>query len=189
MRRCALLMLFAVLFANSTLAFDCADLASSKAADLVEFLQTQAVNSDPDCVSRAIVRLGDFRAASGSEVLVELLDFQRPESALEKAHLFDMHDKYPAISALSSIGMPAVPTLVAKLQSGHMTEVARLNGIHAVALIYRENPPQAIRVFMKAAANAKSQDDAARLDACAKDAVGFCNKNWHDRCQAALKPN
>ena len=120
------------------------------------------------------------------DVLVGLLDFRRPESVTEKAHLFDMHDKFPAVSALLSIGTPAVPALLARLQSGQATDVARSNGIHAVALIYRDDPPQAVKAFVNAAANAKTQAEAVRLESCAKDAVNFCAKSWHDRCEAAL---
>jgi hypothetical protein len=187
MRSHALNLILVVLLAGCARALDCGDLASSKPADLISFLQTEEGRADPDCVSRVIVRLGDLRAPSGAEVLVELLDFQRPESALEKAHLFDMHDKFPAVSALLSIGGPAVPALIAGLRSGHVTEVARSNGIHAIALIYRDDPPQAIRVFMKAAASAKNQEEAVRLESCARDALKFCSKSSHDRCEAALK--
>jgi hypothetical protein len=181
-------LVLVVLAANPARTLDCADLAASKPDDLVQFLQTQARHADPDCVARAIVRLGDFRAPSGVEALVDLLDFQRPESPREKAHLFDMHDKFPAVSALLSVGMPAVPVLIARLQSGQLTDIARSNGVHAVALIYRDNPPRAI-AFRKAAASAKSQEEAARLESCARDAIRFCSKTWHSRCEAALGAN
>ena len=95
--------------------------------------------------------------------LIDLLDFQRPESEGEKLHLFDAHDKFPAVPALFSIGLPAVPKLIAKLQDAQTTEKVRSNAIRTIFTIYRENPVQAITVLMDAAHAAKTQDQAVRL--------------------------
>jgi hypothetical protein len=186
LRNRLLVSVLATLLLNSALALDCPDVVSYKPNNLIQFLKAHGRNADPDCVSQAITRLGGFRTPSGADVLLDLLDFQRPESEGEKLHLFDAHDKFPAVPALFSIGFPAVPALLSKLQSGEGNELVRSNGIRALVTIYRDNPPDAIAALMKAAAAAKTETEAVRLESCAKDGVSFCGKTWKDRCEAAI---
>ncbi len=182
--RYGLRLVLALCLVGSVGAIDCSDIPASKPNELVQFLKTQARDADPDCVSRAITRLGDFRTDSGTDVLIDLLDFQRPESESEKLHLFDAHDKFPAVPALFSIGLPAVPKLIAKLQDAQTTETVRSNAIRTIFTIYRDNPPQAITVLMDAAHAAKTQDQAVRLESGAEDAIKLCRSRKAE-CEAA----
>jgi len=166
---CVLRLILPLCLVTYVEAIDCSDVPTSKPNELAQFLKAQAREADSECVSQMISRLGEFRRASNANVLIDLLDFQRPESAREKASLFDMHDKFPAVPALFSIGLPAVPALLSKLQSGEENEVFRSNGIRALVTIYRDNPPEAIATLMKAAAAAKTETEAVRLESCAKD--------------------
>jgi hypothetical protein len=181
----ALVLIFILSLVSAANAMDCSDIASSKPSDLVQFLKTQGREADEECVSQAIVRLGGFRTTSGIDVLIDLLDFQRPQSTSEKLHLFDPHDKFPAVQALFGAGLPAVPQLIRKLEDGRATEVVRANAIRTVVLIYRDDPSKAITRFMHASRTANGQGQAVRLEACAKDAVKFCG-SLKDRCEAAL---
>lgn len=185
LRNRLLVSVLAALLLNSAWGLDCPDVVSYTPNNLIQFLKAHGRNADPDCVSQAITRLGGFRTPSGADVLLDLLDFQRPESEGEKLHLFDAHDKFPAVTALFSIGFPAVPALLSKLQSGEGNELVRSNGIRALVTIYRDNPPDAIAALMKAAAAAKTETEAVRLESCAKEGVSFCGKTWKDRCEAA----
>ena len=166
---------------------DCSSVTSSGPSDLIKFLKTEASKADPACVAQAITRLGDSRSPSGVEVLVDLLDYKRPASIKEKYHLSDSNDTFPAVPALFSIGMPAVPGLLAALQSGRVSGAARSNGIRVIAAIYRDTPPKAIKILKEAASTAKNSEDATRLESCAKDAIAFCSENWHARCLEELK--
>jgi hypothetical protein len=184
---CAFLCLMFALLASPARASDCSQVAASDPADLIKFLKTEASIADPTCVAKAIVRLGDFRTPAGAAVLIGLLDFQRPESVKEKYHLADLHDKFPAVPALFSIGKPAIPALLAKLQTGEMDAVARSNAIRTITAIYRDNPPNAIATFMRAATKATDQGAAVRLESCARDAIAFCGEKWRVKCEEALK--
>jgi len=186
LRNSFFVLVLAFVLVNSALALTCPDLVSYEPNNLIQFLKAHGRNADADCVSQAITRLGGFRTPSGADVLVDLLDFRRPDSPGEKLHLFDPHDKFPAVPALFSIGFPAVPALLSKLQSGEASEVIRANGIRTIVTIYRDNPPEAIAALMKAAAAANTETEAVRLESCAKDGVSFCGKSWKDRCEAAL---
>jgi hypothetical protein len=57
---------------------ECEMVTNSSASELIEFLNKDVKAGNPECVSRAIVRLGGFRDPSGTEVLINFLDFRRP---------------------------------------------------------------------------------------------------------------
>ena len=85
---CALRLILPLCLVTYVGAIDCSDAPTSKPNELAQFLKAQAREADSECVSQMISRLGEFRRASNANVLI--LDFQRPESAREKATLFDM---------------------------------------------------------------------------------------------------
>jgi hypothetical protein len=97
-----------------------------------------------------------------------------------------MHDHYPAVPSLLSIGVKAVPGLMRRLGGGRLNEIARRNALRAVVLIYREEETLAITGLRKAAREAKGSDDAGRFVAAAKEAVELCSPGWRDRCRATL---
>jgi hypothetical protein len=179
-----ILIAFTGVLASAT---ECPEVASAGVPELVQYLKTKSSTADPTCVAQAITRLGNFRSILGVQVLVSLLDYRRPESEKERYHLYDAHDIFPAVPALVSIGEPAVPGLIAKLQTGDMSRVARSNGIRAIVFIYSANQLRAITILRKAAANAPNQEAAARLESCARDAIAFCGEKWRVKCEEALK--
>ncbi len=83
------------------------------------------------------------------------------------------------------MGKNAVEPLIASLKSSKMTDTARENGIRALLYIYRENPPEAVSLLMKAAGRADTQVEAVALESCAQDAAKLCSKSWKSRCDAA----
>ena len=182
-----LIFVLVCLFVISTQALDCNEVVSQKKSDdLISFLKTRAQQMDAECVSRAITTLGDLRAASGADALASFLDFERPQSERERAGVADPHDKFPAVPALVSIGLPAVPTLMRKLQGGEMTKVARQNAIRSIVLIHSEDPSRAIETLKRAATETRTQEESLRMESSARDAIRFCSKSWRDRCEAAL---
>lgn len=174
---------FLILVTSFSRALECPTAVESNPADLVQFLQTQARTADPECVTRAIRRLGEFRSSSGAAVLVDLLDVRRPDSEAEKISLFDMHDRFPAIPALFAVGSSSVPALLEKLKSGKASQTARSNGIRVIVLINRDSPPEAVKILKRAASNAKNSEEAEQLESCARDAVAFCAEKWRAQCE------
>ena len=188
MKKSFVLSLFLVMLVPGLArALECPEAVESTPADLVQFLEMQARTADPECVTRAIGRLGEFRSPLGTAVLVDLLDFRRPDSEVERLHAFDMHDRFPAVPALFGVGNPAVPALLLKLENVKTSPTARSNGIRAIAFIYRESPPEAVKIMKKAASTAKDQGDAVRLESSAKDAVAFCSEKWRAQCENEAK--
>src|SRR5689334_20688522 len=105
-------LLGTILFASWVLGADCAGVQNAAASQLIAYLKSSAINAEPECVTVAIRRLGDLRDASGTSALISALDFARPKSVKEEAGLSDLHDRYPAVPALFSIGPNAAPALV-----------------------------------------------------------------------------
>jgi hypothetical protein len=171
-------------FAGAT---DCPKQVESNPADLVQYLETQGRTADPECVTKAIGRLGEFRSPAGVPVLIDLLDFRRPDSDAERMRLFDMHDRFPAVSALFAVGAPAIPALIAKLQTGRASQTERTNGIRAIMSMQRNSPPDGVKILKKAAANAKDPEQSTQLDLAARDAAALCSEKWRSQCEDAAR--
>lgn len=138
-----------------------------KVEQLIEYLKNVTATTNSDCVTRAVRRLGDFRDPSGVDVLARFLDFQSPMSERERFHVADMHDQYPAVPALMSIGLPALPTLIRKLETGELSQTGRDNTLRTISLIYRDTPVEGIRILKKASAEATTSVEASRLESAA----------------------
>ena len=179
-------ILLASLLVITVHAVDCNEIVSQKKVDdLISFLKMRAQKSDPESVSQAITRLGDLRAPSGVEVLITFLDFERPQSRRERAGVADMHDKFPAVPALVSIGVPAIPALLETLK-GEMNQAARENAIRSVVFSHDDDPPRAIGIFKLASAKARTKEGSLHMESSAREAVKFCSSSWRYRCEAAL---
>jgi len=174
-----------ILSASCLLAADCAKVQNANAPQLIAFLNN-AKNAEPDCVREALSRLGDLREASGTSVLITFLAFQRPMSIKENAGLGDLHDRYPAVPALFSIGTNAIPKLVDAIASRGLKELETRNAIRATSLIYRDTPLDAIRVFQKAVVASTDADTKRRLEQAAQAAADLCSSSWHEQCKHQL---
>ncbi|MGH9508582.1 MAG: hypothetical protein ACRD2M_01480 [Terriglobales bacterium] len=179
---------FAMVMCGQIEAADCEAFKDLQPKDLVVFLRTSAHAADPQCVTDAIIRLGDSRPKErGSiELLISLLDFRRPETEAERMHVSSNRDWFPAVSALVGAGKPAVEPLIERLKTNEMTETARQNGIRALLYIHSGDPPQAVDALMKAAKAATSQVEAVALETTARDAAKQCAKSVRNRCEAVL---
>lgn len=188
MRSLVCTLLFLSLGGGNLFAQDdgCSIVAGFTAEQLLDFLQHNSRTADPQCVTEAITRAGVLRTPAATEVLITLLDFERPETAMEKMHISSLHDKFPAVPALFAVGKPAVPALIRRIQTGELTDVAQRNSLRALLAIYRESPPEAILTLKTAAAKANNQADAVRLESSMRRAVGFCAKSWRERCNAVI---
>jgi hypothetical protein len=83
-------------------AAECPEVAGLPGDKVAEFLEAHGRGADPQCVADGILRLGYLRPkidSSQIEVLVGFLDFQMPETGLDK-YVSSMTDRFPAVSAL-----------------------------------------------------------------------------------------
>jgi hypothetical protein len=181
------LLLVLLIARGGTQESDCKEVVSFDSDQVVTFLSTGAHTASPECVTAAIRRAEELRAANAKDVLVTLLDFKRPETEREKMHISSLRDAFPAVPALFAIGKPAVPTIVTALRGEHLSDLARQNAIRALVLIYRDNPPDAISVLKKAETNLTSPAEGPRLQSAQRQAAKLCGKTWQAQCELALK--
>jgi hypothetical protein len=154
---------------------------------MVSFLNVEARTADPECITTVIGRLGNSRDVSAVPVLIRLLDFQRPLTQRERAGITIMRGHFPAVSALFSIGLPAVPVLVKSIRLGELNPTSKKNAVEAVATIFRENPDQAVALLMKAARESTIPAEKENLESSAHEAAAhFCGVRWREKCANEL---
>lgn len=187
--RVGIALVLGVLVCAQLQAADCAEVKEISSEKLINYLKTNARTGDPKCVTEAIYTLGESKSGGkhATEVLINLLDFRRPETDREKMHVSSTRDWYPAVPALLEIGKAAVEPLITSLGNGQMSETARKNAIRAIVYLNREDPPQAVTMLKRAAVNAGTQAEAIALETGAKEAANSCSKSWKSRCEAALQ--
>ena len=132
---------------------------------------------EPQRLAKAIVQLGEMKAAVAIPDLVRLLDFQRHfgwehvkingHDAINEITLITNAKRYPAIGTLFEIGRPALPALVEAISVEETDSLASENAIETVVSILREHPEEGVALLRRAAASAKSPQASQNLLAAA----------------------
>lgn len=156
------------------------------AHDAVSWLNEHGRNGDPTCVTAAVLRLGAFRYTDGVELLLKYMDFVRPTSRKEKIGVADYHDHYPAVEALSEIGIAAVPAIVKYLQEGTPSTIAEGNAYRLLRFAFSEDPPKAVTTLLDAEKRAPSEAERERLRAAAVAMVNACAPQSVSACREAF---
>ena len=167
----------------------CQSLAGSDAKKLMQFLKdAQTASSDPQCVEYALRSLGDAKVLEAIPVLAAYLDFERPETEMEKlgmgGALGTIANDYPAVSALRQMGRAALPVLVQVAGSATSSTQAHKNGIYTIMKIFNRGA-SGIQFLTHSAAIAKSTDAKNRLFAAASEAVTWCTAEEKQACESA----
>ena len=158
LRRIGVALALVLAICGQTYAADCEDLNQMSPEGLVNFLRTSAESADPECVVKAINSLGAMRPKDKAtiELFIDLLDFREPQSDLHR-YIASSHEPFPAMSALSSAGTLALEPLIARLQSGRMTDTARENAIRLIFFMHSKDPVKAVLLLRKAADRVPTQ--------------------------------
>jgi len=190
LRRIGVALALVLAICGQTYAADCEDLNQMSPEGLVNFLRTSAKTADQQCVVKAIKGLGASRPKERAtiELLIDLLDFREPQPELLRKHFSSSHEPFPAVSALLSVGTPALEPLIARLQSGRMTDTARENAIRLIFFLHTKDPVKAVLLLRKAADRAPTQVAFAELESAARDMAKLCSRNKGRKvnCEAAL---
>lgn len=168
----------------------CEQLGNADNAKLIQFLKDgQASNPNPYCVEYSIRRLGSAKAGEAIPVLVSYLSFRRPETEREKmgmgGALGTPSHEFPAISALTQIGLIALPALVEMIEKEGPDNEAHRNAVYAVLKIHNDGVA-AIHFLRHSADAAKSADARNRLLDAGKETVSWCGATQRSRCDAAV---
>lgn len=168
---------------------ECPKVSNSTTPDeLANYLNSSVQSADSQCVTEMIHELSyvrDHATPFQIQTLINLLDFQRPETDLERMHIWSSSngDQFPAVDALFRIGQTAVPQLIKSLGTGLMTVPARQNAVRTLIYIYRKNPPDAVKAIAEAAKKSSKTQEATQLESSAKDAATFCEKFFEQKNQ------
>ena len=156
----------------------------------LQFLKQGRATPDPTCVARALYDISLARGLSEhvfSDAVLTLLtylDYRLPDQGTKYERAVSSNrDPYPASSALFIVGKRAVPYIVELIGKGQAaSEVSIRNALDTLGAIYREDPPQAVRVLKSAAdINARDFQKAERLRKAARD-VTFCHGSVRQAC-------
>jgi hypothetical protein len=172
----------------------CDSLQRSTSGDLVSFLSRVSPDeTNAECVTWAINRLGARRYQPSAAILVKYLDFHRPFSANEKLgihlHLQGIGDVYPAVDALTLIGATALPTVLRAIEDTATSDKARQNAVFVWMEIYRQSDEHPKGVALLTQEQMKIKDDATkeRLRWAVSTAVTWCNPPEEMACRQAAE--
>jgi len=180
----AALMLAAPSFAAAQ---ECDRLQKATASALVSFLQDSiADESNAECFTFAMYRLGQDRYEPSVPVLVRLLDFRRPATEREKrGYYIHMQSIYPAVEALEEIGKNALPAVLEVIKSDSSSATARDNAVSVWMEIYKYESPKGVALLRQEAENATDNASKKTLNWAVSKALTWCNPPDEEKCKAA----
>src|SRR5579872_4502368 len=166
----------------------CDALKNIDTADLIRFLakdKSKAISTNPNCVTYAIMRLGDAKTIEAAPVIADYLDYKRPftpeeEESIRLHFSMPLREFYPAVTALFQIGKPALPALSNAICKPNISSLALDKAVFTTMLIFREDPTAGIR-FLKS--NAQASTDpviSARINQAAETAIRWCGSDRRD---------
>jgi hypothetical protein len=161
---------------------------ASPAAALA-YLKGDRQNLSSACVIQAISILGtDGHYKPAIDTLVSYLDFKVPEQPGVPMALVAgvTRGLYPSADALARMDKPALPAVKRALLNEDLPTQSRVNAAKVLRGLEWHDKPEAIRLIVLAARNAKDVDTEDALQKEAKDLVRWCTDDEREKCQEAL---
>lgn len=167
---------------------NCLDLGSAEPSELVSYLNGPQPSQNAPCMAYSIRQIGAKQYVPGVGALIRYLSFRRDPDPWEKGKdvVETKHDWYPATTALSLIGKPALPPLV-DLLGTETTPLVREKAIETVVDITRDDPVSGVKVLRAGAAKGKGTVAESLLLGAAGEAAKMCPPQVRPQCEAALR--
>jgi hypothetical protein len=105
-----LIILLTFLIDGYSYGIECPKVSNSTTPDeIANYLNSSGQSADPQCMTKMIRELsyvGEHATPFQVQTLIRLLDFQRPETDLEKMHIWSSSNgnQFPSVDALFRIG-------------------------------------------------------------------------------------
>ncbi|MGH9764297.1 MAG: hypothetical protein ACREDR_26605 [Blastocatellia bacterium] len=137
---------------------------------IAKLWDARLLKADPAQVWQAVERLGQMRSLAAIEDLARLLalrrsfEGERTDEAVSEISLITIGQRYPAVGALTAIGLPALPALVMAIEKHPTGSVEADNATGAIFMIFRDDPAGALKFLKKAKTASPSRKAAQRLD-------------------------
>jgi len=170
----------------------CAELEGAAPQGHVEYLLRDRSALTPACVAYAADQIGLRKYGPAAKTLVKLLDYRLPDDPATArfagiSRIPTLGRIYPVTDALCEIGKAAVPALLDAVASAAISDVARVNAIHVLALIHRADVTEGIRVLIRASKSASDRQASIRLYDAARAIAGMCREPERNSCMNALQ--
>lgn len=165
----------------------CEELAGASSEKLVSYLNAAVPASDnADCITFAILQIGDRRYPTGIPSLVRLLDFRWPADKLNEI-VGGHHSVYPALAALEEIGPAAAPQVLGAIKSDSFSPLGRENAVELWMFFYRTEYAKGVAALKHEAD--KSVDDAVKQNIASAivTAMRMCPPRSKRACELASK--
>jgi hypothetical protein len=170
----------------------CTALENKSPESRLEYLQGERARLDRDCVLYAIRQLGNDHYAGAVKTLLGYLDYRAPDppnygSAAQPfvpRHGEWTGETYPAGTALSQIGKPAVPQLVEAIADAATPDLVRNNAGDVIFAISAD-PAEGIAVLVRAAHERTDPMASLRLMDQARRQATRCSPEWRNDCENA----
>jgi hypothetical protein len=131
------------------------------------------LSKDPECVSKALLFLGEFHVQDAMPQMIDLLSYEY--KIARPLHGRTRNEVYPAIAGLAGMGQSAVPALIKAIDTSNGDSTVIENIMYAVMTIYIAHPGNGIHVLKQAASNEQDSLIAKRLaDAISKAQTIWC---------------
>lgn len=171
----------------------CQDLQSARAPQLLQFLNGVTPDeSNGQCVTWAIHRLGQDRYEPAIPALVKLLDFRRPKTEAEQKGFFTRvqitEEVFPAAEALEQIGNKALPSVLRAIQVASTSAIARENAVAVWMEAYKYDHQNGIARLRSEQVNSHDVAVRQRLEWAIQKALSYCAASERAACiEAATK--
>ena len=137
---------------------------------IAKLRDARLLKTDPAQVWQAIERLGRMKSIAAIEDLARFLALRRSfegeqtDEAVSEISLITIGQRYPAVGALTAIGLPALPVLVMAIEKHPTGSIEADNATGAIFMIFRDDPAGALKYLKKAKTASTSRKAARRLD-------------------------
>jgi hypothetical protein len=188
-RRWMSVLLFGIFLTESALTQECARFRDASSEELVRYLSVTTPNvATTDCVTFAIVAMGQRRYRPAICVLVKLLDFHLLPPPAEDM-LFETSGPryYPATAALMEIGRSSLPYLMRAMRSNSTSPIARKNAVAVFMYLNGSNPAKGIASLKQEEDRAAHLSAKQNLAAAPFTAMHCCAPDHKRICEAAAK--
>lgn len=178
--RCHLPAVWVVLVLCSQLSSQpssCDVLKANSLGAIRQLLQEQDNTRSAPCISAAIDRLGSAHDVKAIPVLALYLDYLDPRTGPTGAS--GERPRYPAVTALFQIGIPATKEVVAMIKNGK-TPITRHNAALAYLFIYRDNLAAGLKGLKNEQLKSTVAQDRTRIG----DALGLLSDACTGRSDA-----
>lgn len=155
-------------------------------AEALAYLKGFRPNLSSACVINAIRRTTHYKPAI--DTLVSYLDFKIPvQTGMPLVFLAGATSgQCPAADALARMDKPALPAVKRALNNEDLPIQSRVNAAKVLRGLEWDNKPDAIRLIVLAARNAKDVGTEDALEKEAKDFIRWCSDAEKQKCQEAL---